>query len=116
MGAAGQSFTDNKDAEIGGSVVDLNKPKSLVKTNWIRCGLVGFACQCSDYPSVCASGFLQIVCLSKQHMVLIFLFALGSLILALEVFRLVMTIVNRPEDITDADQNTEVLLRSLSVS
>jgi len=80
------------------------KPK--VRASWVKCGAVGFQCQCSGYPGVCAGGCLQLTCLSKQHTQMIVVFFTGIGILALEIVRWIMA---------QEDSDQEQVIRGLSV-
>jgi len=55
------------------------------RTSWLRCGSGG-QCKCSGYPSECTFLCGSVVCLSQQHTTIMFLFFVGGLVIALDIF------------------------------
>jgi len=73
---------------------------------------VGFECNCSTYPGACSLGCFGLQCLSREHSMLIFAFFLGVAIYALELYRLVATILMTGEE---AGYNELLAIRVASV-
>lgn len=110
--AGGASGTKNEAPPTGSMDEGIAKPK--IRASWIRCGGVGFECNCSTYPGACSVGCCGLTFLSKEHSMLIFAFFVGVAVFALETYRLIDTFLN-PTLAEGAEQNTELAIRVASV-